>query len=626
MSNALPIPERLGRYRILQKLGEGGMGAVYLAEDTKLRRKVAVKVPHLSEADGQNVINRFYREARIAAAVDHPHICPIHDVGEHESVHFLVMPFIDGTPLSRLVNADRPWPPAQAVALVRKLALAVEVMHQRGLIHRDLKPGNVLIRPSGEPVLMDFGLARSFTGQSRQLTATGASVGTPAYMSPEQVLGQKDIGPATDIYSMGVILYELLTGCLPFIGPLAALYGQILHADAEPPSASRPGLDAGLDAVCLKAMAKEPKQRFASMAELAADLGCYLERNPDPEPPPQRQSPSPNEAMDGRIPCPSCGRQLRFAASLWGKQGRCPHCQHAFRLPSTPAELPTLFPTGAVSLVAPVLVPAATPPLAKEFTNSLRMKFVLIPAGTFLMGSPEDEQDRGEDEDPQHEVEITRPFYMGVYQVTQDEYHRLMGQNPSWFARSGSGADKVKKLNTRQHPVESVSWDDAVAFCRKLSEQPEEKKNGRVYRLPTEAEWEYACRGGANSSTPFAFGNSISSTQANFDGNYPYKATKGPYLERTTPVGSYQPNAFGLFDMHGNVWEWCADWFDENYYNQSPRQDPQGPQNGTLRVLRGGSWYFAGHSCRSACRGGDAPVSRNDYVGFRVVCVAPRTP
>src|SRR5262249_28733663 len=148
---AMPIhqglPEQFGRYRILSRLGAGGMGTVYLAEDTVLSRRVAVKVPHLSEADGQTVIERFYREARLAAAVEHPNICPVHDVGEHDGIHFLVMPFIDGTPLSRLVNAERPWPPAEAAGMVRKLALAVEVMHQRGLIHRDLKPGNVLIRP-----------------------------------------------------------------------------------------------------------------------------------------------------------------------------------------------------------------------------------------------------------------------------------------------------------------------------------------------------------------------------------------------------------------------------------------------------------------------------------------------
>src|SRR5262249_22585839 len=159
----------------------------------------------------------------------------------------------------------------------------------------------------------------------------------------------------------------------------------------------------------------------------------------------------------------------------------------------------------------------------------------------------------------------------------------------SWFAASGGGADKVKQRECRRHPVDSVSWEDAVAFCQKLSEQAEEISKGRTYRLPTEAEWEYACRGGANASTPFAFGESLSSKQANFNGNYPYNAARGRYLERTAPVGSYLPNAFGLFDMHGNLWEWCADWYSEDYYSQSPRQDPPGPPRGTLRVLRGGS-------------------------------------
>jgi formylglycine-generating enzyme required for sulfatase activity len=207
--------------------------------------------------------------------------------------------------------------------------------------------------------------------------------------------------------------------------------------------------------------------------------------------------------------------------------------------------------------------------------------------------------------------------------VTQQQYERVMGQNPSSFSSTGGGKDKVKGIDTRQFPVENVSWENAVEFCRRLSELPEERANERVYRLPTEAEWEYVYRGGPFFKAPataFYFGNSLSPTQANFDGNYPYGgAAKGRYLERPTPVGSYPPNPLGVYDLHGNVWEWCADWYDEDYYKQSSRQDPQGPERGERRVLRGGSWLDYGWYCRSACRGSLVPGGRGVNLGFRVV-------
>jgi formylglycine-generating enzyme required for sulfatase activity len=288
-------------------------------------------------------------------------------------------------------------------------------------------------------------------------------------------------------------------------------------------------------------------------------------------------------------------------------------------------------PSGArafLDRLLPGAVPAPAAPQApvREITNSIGMKLALIPAGTFLMGSPSGEEGRGSDEGPQHKVTITRPFYMGVYQVTQEEYERVVGSNPSHFSASGGGKDKVKGKDTRRLPAENVSWDDAVEFCRRLSELPEDKRAGRLYRLPTEAEWEYSCRGGASDSKPFYFRqptSSLCSTQANFNGNGPYGgAPKGKYLERTTVVGNYEPNAFGLYDMHGNVWEWCADWYDENYYQFSPQDDPEGPKDGDRRVLRGGSWRYVGRDCRAADRSGVDPGGRGDGGGFRVVLVA----
>jgi formylglycine-generating enzyme required for sulfatase activity len=242
------------------------------------------------------------------------------------------------------------------------------------------------------------------------------------------------------------------------------------------------------------------------------------------------------------------------------------------------------------------------------------MKFVLIGPGRFMMGSAPGELGREAYEGPVHEVEIGRRFYLGTFPVTQEQYHKVMGRNPSHF-RSVGGCD------TRVFPVENVSWEDAVAFCRKLSEMPIEKQRGRVYRLPTEAEWEYACRAGGN-GLPFHCGRSLVSAQANFDGRHPYGGSgRGDFLQRTCAVGSYPANLWGMYDMHGNVWEWCSDWFDGHFYRSSPKRDPQGPARGEGKVLRGGSWQNHGRLCRSACRDWVSPIYRSVNAGFRVVLV-----
>jgi len=253
-----------------------------------------------------------------------------------------------------------------------------------------------------------------------------------------------------------------------------------------------------------------------------------------------------------------------------------------------------------------------------EITNSIGMKLALIPAGEFVMGSAKSEDDRQGDEH-QHRVRITKPFLIGTYEVTQEEYAKVMGTNPSHFSATGLARDRVSGQDTARFPVESVSWHDAVKFCRKLSELPEEKAAGRVYLLPTEAEWEYACRAGT--TTPFDFGSKLNGDKANCHGNYfPYGTeSSGTSLRRTTTVGSYQPNAFGVYDMHGNVWEWCRDWYDEDYYGNSPVDDPPGATTGSQRVRRGGGWIHVPGSCRSAIRLGFWPRHPEIDLGFRVV-------
>jgi formylglycine-generating enzyme required for sulfatase activity len=245
----------------------------------------------------------------------------------------------------------------------------------------------------------------------------------------------------------------------------------------------------------------------------------------------------------------------------------------------------------------------------REIVNSLGMKLVLLPRGTFWMG----------DQGSQAQVAIPHDFYLGAFPVTQGQWQAVMGSNPSWFSRSGRGADKVKGISEadlKQFPVEQVSWDDMQEFLKQLNAH--EKDSGFLYRLPTEAEWEYSCRGGASSQQDcnfdFYFGdpsrnlsqptNDLSSEQANFDGNHSAgNAPKGKYLERTTKVGSYKPNRLGIYDMHGNVWEWCFE------------------AQASARLFRGGSWSSLGSRCRASYRGGRGPDYRYRYLGFRVAAV-----
>jgi sulfatase modifying factor 1 len=242
-----------------------------------------------------------------------------------------------------------------------------------------------------------------------------------------------------------------------------------------------------------------------------------------------------------------------------------------------------------------------------EIAPGVKMTFVLVPPGKFLMGSPEGEQGRSANES-QHEVTLTRPFYLGKTEVTQAQYAVAGKENKCAFKGDGL------------LPVENVSWEEANGFATQLTQKRAGAK--LLYRLPTEAEWEYACRGGRPSSNPFGVGDgtSLSPSQANFNGNYPYgSAAKGPFLEKTCRGGAYPANALGLNDMHGNVWEWCGDWYGD--YPTGKVTDPTGPKEGGLRVYRGGGWNTIGRFCRAAERIGFTPDSRYPNMGFRLARV-----
>jgi len=262
-------PSAIGPYRVLRQLGEGGMGVVYLAEDPA-GKQVALKVPTPMLLLEPTYVRRLYREALAAAQIDHPGIARIFDVQQDGQRYYLVMAFIAGQTLAQTLDDGRRYSAAETLTLVSSIARIVQVAHDAGIFHRDLKPGNIMLRPDGGPIVMDFGMARSINATDSLLTPTGAVAGTPGYMAPEQITADPaDIGPACDIYALGVLLYELLTDSVPFSGNLATLLGSIVSDPPTPLRKHLPNLPLAVEAVCLKALEKEPANRYRSAAEFA---------------------------------------------------------------------------------------------------------------------------------------------------------------------------------------------------------------------------------------------------------------------------------------------------------------------------------------------------------------------
>ncbi len=269
------LPRRFGRYEIVRRLGTGAMGTVYLAHDRQIDRPVAIKTPRFSSRS-RELVTRFYTEARAAGRIRHRNICPIYDVGEIDGRHYMAMAYIRGRSLQDHLASRGPFPTRTAALIIYRLARALAEAHSHHVVHRDLKPANIMVDEKGEPIVMDFGLARR-TDDDIRTTQSGVIVGTPAYMAPEQVVGDREaIGPWTDIYALGVVFYELLTGQIPFRGTVTSVIFAIAHEDPKRPSQVRPEIDRELEAICLKMMAKKPADRYATMGEVAAELKRYL--------------------------------------------------------------------------------------------------------------------------------------------------------------------------------------------------------------------------------------------------------------------------------------------------------------------------------------------------------------
>ncbi len=650
-----PPPELASssKYEVLGKLGDGGMGSVWKVRHTLLNRVVAVKVMRPDASAHEDARDRFLQEMRAVATLQHPRIVRALDAEKAGDLLLLVMECVDGRSLQKLVSQKGPLPVGFACRFAAQAAEGLQHAHEKGMVHRDIKPANLMVtRDTKEVKILDFGLARVPKEQkgTRVETRYQTFMGTPEFVAPEQANDARSADVRSDIYSLGCTLYYLLTGRPPFEGESA--YAVILahmHQRPRPLTELRPEVPAGVWAVVAKMMAKQPRDRYLTPAEVMRALEPFVVTAKKADD--TGEVPVAADAAGASTPLPSPERvlppPLPSATTL---PGRGVELAHSWRMAWQRGRPYARI--GAFVVLGQALVVAATVLLTlfftsgvkdpaegwrQEFTNSVGMKLVRIPAGRFMMGSPAEESHRDEDEGPRHEVEITRSFYLGAYEVTQEQYNKVMEWNPSFFAATGGGKEQVQGQNTSQHPVETVSWDEAVQFCAVLSGRAEEKRAGRRYRLPTEAEWEHACRAGVPSSLPFHAGDRLAAADANFDASKPYGgAEPAEARNQTCPVGRYPPNRFGLFDMHGNVREWCADWYDVKYYEYSPKKDPLCPRKTDRRVVRGGSWRATAAQCRSAFRGSEAAVvgpdrpgmgapgatpGRDNATGFRVACV-----
>ncbi len=650
-SQVSPAPQfkTLGRYKILGELGRGGMGAVYLAEDTVLKRKVALKIPQFEPRKEEQMRARFIREAQLAAQLTHPNICQIYDVGVIDGQLVMAMEYIEGRDLAAFTKPDKLMSARAAVGLVKKIALAVDVAHQKGLVHRDLKPSNIMLsqpdksKKTVEPKVMDFGLAKSLESTGKQLTHSGMIVGTPCYMSKEQWSGREgQLGPASDVFSLGVILYELLTGQLPYDSddgePATAWFVKLVTQPQFLPSERKPGVDPGLEAIVMRSIAKEPEDRYINMAEFAAALAGWIKGKPlqasqslmDPpfdeemvaliEQKPKRTTNSPRKppgSIPSWLPWTGAGGAvvlLLGIALLFSGQGDTTSGTVNGKLGSA------VTPPGSlvVSMTGTMTGDSREIPLP----SGVKMNQVWCPPGTFTMGTP-----GATDDEAPVQVTLTKGYWLGQTEVTQAQWTAVMGP----ASKPWSGKTFVKEgptfpascISHGVNPDGTIEADSATAYCEKLTEI--ERKAGRLptgwkYALPTEAQWEYACRAGTLTKYSFGDDESKLSEHAWWGGIFGDGNAKTEKYAHA--VGTKHPNPWGLSDMHGNLWEWCRDGYADKLLGGSDQVN-----TGTVdrRVLRGGSWDNNTRDTRSDNRGGITPGIRYNSTGFRVATVPDAT-
>jgi len=543
-------------FELLELIGKGGMGRVYRARQIKLNRMVAIKLLPAMEEQDPSMQERFTREAQAMAALNHSHIVGIYDFGVAEGQFYIVMEYVDGPSLHALIQAGG-VPPDQTLSMIQQICDGLQFAHDQGLIHRDIKPANILLDRSGTVKITDFGLARFRDPNSElfTLTLSNQCLGTPEYMAPEQLTSSHTVDQRADVYSLGVVFYQLLTGKRP-VGKF-------------PPPSELAEVDARLDEVVLKAMATKPERRYRQVSEIKSRVSQISGGKPETE-----ASGTPRRPR--RLPVRSWLSAVALLVLLLGTA-------IVFWQPWNTAPPP----------------PSKKPPL-EDFVNGIGMKMIAIQPGSFVMGSPIGEQGRRPDEH-QHKVTLTRGYWLSQYEVTEHEFSTLMDPN------------LVPKPEEAK-PILHVTREQALTFCRKLTERErllDTLPEGFHYTLPTEAQWEYACRAGSS-----GWSGSELDEVAWYRGNSD---------DRIQPVGTKSPNAWGLHDMLGNAIELCLDW--KMPLPAHPVTDPQGPEHGIRPVVRGGRFCGGDWELRPANRLGPSFLHmRFSHTGIRAALVSTDKP
>jgi serine/threonine-protein kinase len=619
------------RYRIVILLGQGGMGAVYRAWDTRLNIAVAVKElvpqPGLDAAMLDRLRQQFIQEAQTLARLDHPHLVTVSDYFEEGGKSYLVMKYVEGESLAERIEREGALAEAQVNTWAEQLLAALAYAHKQGVLHRDVKPHNVVITPEGQAVLVDFGLVKLWDPNDPRTRTAIRGAGTPEYAPPEQYsqhAGHTE--PRSDIYSLGATLYHALTGQAPPSATDRMAYPQSF----QPPRDLNGHIGARMDEVVQRAMALACDARWPGAKAMAAAVGREGSRT-------ARSGPRAS-AGRGQLPwwqrVPVWGWVVGVVmtvvllgvglSALAGDGDATPTMvAEATDTPTTAdpvVETPTSTPqpTSTPTLASPPTDTPTEPPLESETLaagdtrtrEADSMILVYVPAGEFEMGSTE----VGADEEPVHTVTLDA-FWLDQTEVTNGQYERCVADGECEESRYADDAD----YNGDSYPVVGVSWYEAEAYCEWVGG-----------RLPTEAEWEYAARG--PESLIYPWGNEFDCSHGNFDDetvldDYVVPGGGGcDGYDRTAPVGSFPEGVswMNAYDLSGNVWEWVADWYAEDYYAQSPQENPTGPGSGFYRVLRGGSWYYYVRYVRGANRLWNGPTSTNVYYGFR--CVAAAAP